>query len=747
MAQYANIIVDISHEKLDKTFQYKVPERMQARLVLGMQVYVPFGNRKIKGYVVELTDEAEYDVTKLKDIIGIVTDSVPIESQLIALAGWMRKNYGATMNQALKTVIPIKRRTEAVEHKRVRLLLNSIEAKNQLAEFERKHQSARSRLLTALMKDQELDWNLITQKLNVTATVIRALEELGIVEVTSEKQYRNPVSHLTSKGYDLILNEKQQAVVDEVTKNMHAGLQKTYLLKGVTGSGKTEVYMELIADVIAQGKQAIVLIPEIALTYQTVMRFYNRFGDKVSIINSRLSAGERYDQFERAKKGEIDIMIGPRSALFTPFSNLGLIIIDEEHESSYKSETLPRYHARETAIERARMCNASVVLGSATPSIDSYYKAMNGEYELLELKQRVAKKPLPVCSVVDLREELRTGNRSILSRELQELIEDRLKKRQQVMLFINRRGISGFVSCRACGHVIKCPHCDVSLSQHKNAMVCHYCGHVEPEPKVCPACGSKYISGFKAGTEKIEMVVKERFPQARVLRMDFDTTRNKESYEQILSAFANQEADILIGTQMIVKGHDFPNVTLVGVLAADLSLYVSDHHSSERTFQLLTQAAGRAGRGNEPGEVVVQTYQPEHYSIVTAKNQDYEAFYAQEMEYRKMLLYPPVYHMLVVLCASKEEQMAFDGAKILTGQVDQMAASLKAAGRGRIFVIGPAEAAVSKVNDIYKKVIYIRAKEYESLVTIKDGIERYTSANAEFKNTIVQFDFDPMNQF
>lgn len=738
MAKYANIIVDISHEKLDKTFQYKVPEYLKKKLAPGMQVYIPFGPRKIKGYVVELTDEPEYDVTKLKSLIGIVTESVPIESQLIALAGWMRKNYGATMNQALKTVIPIKKKMAVKEQKKVHLLLNEIEAKNQLAEFERKHNSARVRLLSALIEQQELDWEIITQKLNVSTSVIRALEERGIIAVDAQKSYRNPVAALDSKGYHLLLSTQQQAVVDRITVDLRKHVQKTYLLKGVTGSGKTEVYMELIAKVLEDGKQAIVLIPEIALTYQTVMRFYNRFGDKVSIMNSRLSAGERFDQFERAKKGDIDIMIGPRSALFTPFKKLGLIIIDEEHESSYKSETLPRYHARETAIERAKMCGASVLLGSATPSVESYYKAMQGEYQLLEMKQRIAQKPLPKCEVVDLREELKSGNRSILSRRLQELMEDRLEKKQQMMLFLNRRGMSGFVSCRACGHVLKCPHCDVSLSQHNNGkMVCHYCGYEEPEAKVCPSCGSRYISGFKAGTQKIEAIVKERFPKARVLRMDFDTTRNKDGYEQILTAFANQEADILIGTQMIVKGHDFPNVTLVGVLAADLSLHVSDYRAPERTFQLLTQAAGRAGRGEEPGEVVIQTYQPKHYSILTAKEQDYEAFYKEEIAYRQVLDYPPICHMLVILCASKGEETAAESAK-------RIVELLKEKGT---YPIGPADAFVAKVNDVYKKVIYLRAGTYDRLVQVKDIVEAYVKDNPFYKNTIIQFDFNPMNGF
>ena len=761
MAQYANIIVDISHEKLDKTFQYRVPERMREKLVLGMQVYVPFGARRMKGYVVELTDEAEYDVTKIKDIIGIVTDSIPIESQLIALAGWMRKNYGATMNQALKTVIPIKKRMAVNEHKTIRLNLSILEAKNQLAEYERdKRSTARARLLAELLKREELDWELVTKKLGVSGAVIRAMEEKGIVSIDSQKAYRNPVEHLDSKGYHLTLNEDQQSVVDTILTGLKQQVTKTYLLKGVTGSGKTEVYMELIAHVLSEGRQAIVLIPEIALTYQTVMRFYNRFGDKVSIMNSRLSAGERFDQFDRAKNGDISIMIGPRSALFTPFKNLGLIIIDEEHESSYKSETLPRYHARETAIERAKMSGACVVLGSATPSVESFYKAQTGEYELLELKSRVGKKELPTCHVIDLRDELRLGNRSILSAKLQELMEDRLRKKQQIMLFLNRRGVSGFVSCRACGHVLKCPHCDVSLSQHNNGkMICHYCGYEEAESKVCPSCGSKYISGFKAGTQKIEAIVKERFPMARVLRMDFDTTRNKDDYEQILSSFANQEADILIGTQMIVKGHDFPNVTLVGILAADLSLYVSDYRASERTFQLLTQAAGRAGRGMEPGEVVIQTYQPTHYSVETAKEQDYEAFYEQEIAYRKMLRYPPIYHMLVILCASKDEQTAGNGASEIADYLREEGLVFSAlAGRtgqggmtssvGRqIFMVGPADAAIAKVNDIYKKVIYLRAADYEKLVMIKDKVEAYVKDKPSYKNTIIQFDFNPMNGF
>lgn len=742
MANYANIIVDISLEKLDKTFQYLVPEEFLGKLMPGMQVTVPFGKRTITGYVIELTDEPEFDVEKIKPIFSINTDSVVIEAQLIALAAWIRRNYGATMNQALKTVLPVKQKKKAVVHRTVSLLCSEEEALRHLSFFEEKHQKARARLLRELVCQKELDYSGVTKKLNVSPSVIRALSEKGILKIEEQHSYRNPVSNLTSKGYELILNGQQQAAVDQIMHNMQAGRPKTYLLKGVTGSGKTEVYMELIAQVIAKGKQAIVLIPEIALTYQTVMRFFNRFGDRVSIMNSRLSVGERYDQFLRAQNGDIDIMIGPRSALFAPFPRLGLIIMDEEHENAYKSETVPRYHAREAAIERARLCKASVVLGSATPSVDSYYQASLGNYELIELTQRANEKPLPECEVVDLRKELRNGNRSILSRRLQSLMEECLGKKQQVMLFLNRRGISGFISCRECGSVLKCPHCEVSLSQHNNGkMICHYCGYEEPVPKVCPSCGSRYIGGFKAGTQKVEQIVQGMFPDARILRMDYDTTRTKDSYQRILEAFSNQEADILIGTQMIVKGHDFSNVTLVGVLAADMSLHVSDFHASERTFQLLTQAAGRAGRGEEPGKVIIQTYAPDHFAIQAARRQDYEEFYQTEIAYRKLLSYPPVLHMLVIWCLSEDsvqlEKACLGLAEMLQKQLMGEKAQL----------IGPSDATISKIKDSYRKVIYIKAGLYGLLVQLKDKIEQFLPGHPEFQRVTVQFDFDPMSGF
>ena len=741
---YANIIVDISLDKLDKTFQYAIPSQLREQIHPGVQVDIPFGKRTLTGYVVEVTEEPEFDVDKIRPLIGIHEGSVPMESQLIEMAAWIRKNYGSTMNQALKTVLPIKKQTRHVERKTVKLLLNEAQAQQKLALFESRHYKAKARLLRELIAQKEIDYTMVTQKLNVSAATIRNLQEQQILQIETTTCYRNPVQHLTQERYHLTLNEDQTQVVDRITEDMDSGHPKTYLLKGVTGSGKTEVYMELIAHVLAAGRQAIVLIPEIALTYQTVMRFYNRFGDRVSIMNSRLSQGERYDQYERAKAGEIDIMIGPRSALFTPFERLGLIIIDEEHENSYKSETSPRYHAREVAIERARINHAAVVLGSATPSIDSYYMAQTGRYQLLEMTQRVKNQALPTCEVVDLRQELRDGNRSILSKRLQELMEERLEKKQQTMLFLNRRGVSGFISCRACGYVVKCPHCDVSLSQHAGGrMVCHYCGYEERQPKVCPSCGSKYLGGFKAGTQKIEMLVKQRFPKARVLRMDFDTTRTKDSYEKILQAFANQEADILIGTQMIVKGHDFPNVTLVGVLAADMSLHVADYHAAERTFQLLTQAVGRAGRGQLPGQAIIQTYDPEHFAIQTAKAQDYEAFYQHEIAYRKMMHYPPIWNMLLVHCMGKNEQIAQQTAQLMA---DKLQSAIKRSGKP-VLLVGPADATIAKVNDIYRKVLYMKAADYQTLVALKDALEQFGKKTNAFSNVTIQFDFNPSSGF
>ena len=743
---YANIIIDISHEKLDRTFQYRIPENLLDQIHPGTPVEIPFGrsNRKIRGYVVEVTEEPEFAPERIKPVNHVIREGIPIEGQLIALAAWMRENFGGTMNQALKTVLPVKQKTTEKEQRLIWLKPDPTTAKSLLGELQRKHQTARARLLEALLEQSPLPYETVTQKLNITVSVIRAMQERELIRVESIRSWRNPLDQMKKQGTVVTLNPAQQQIVTGIENGWRSGDERPCLIHGVTGSGKTEVYMELIKSVLREGKQAIVLIPEIALTFQTVLRFYNHFGERVSILNSRMSPGERSDQFERAKRGLLDVMIGPRSALFTPFPNLGVIIIDEEHEAAYKSETVPRYHARETAIARGMLCGAHVVLGSATPSVESYDRAQQGQYRLFEMKERVSARPLPTVYTVDLREELRNGNRSILSDRLRKLMADRLEKKEQIMLFLNRRGVAGFVSCRSCGEVIKCPHCDVSLNLHNDGnLVCHYCGYQQPMVKKCPSCGSSYVGGFKAGTQKIEQYVRQQFPSARVLRMDLDTTRKKGGYESILSAFSNQEADILIGTQMIVKGHDFPNVTLVGILAADLSLHISDYRAPERTFQLLTQAAGRAGRGCRQGEVVIQTYQPEHYSIVTAAAQDYEAFFQQEIFFREMLHYPPKWHMLVVHAASEKEMLVKQAQDMLKYKLLTKMEKEKE----HLQIIGPADAAVSRINDIFRKVLYVKAEDYQLLVQAKNMLEQGIRKDPAFRAVTIQFDFDPMNGF
>ena len=571
----------------------------------------------------------------------------------------------------------------------------------------------------------------------MTTAVITPLVEQGLVHIQQDEIYRIPIEEGTIPREKLSdLTEAQQKVLRQIQEEWQQENPRPVLIHGVTGSGKTQVYMKLIEQVTAEGKQVIVLIPEISLTYQTVRRFYGWFGDKVSVLNSRLSMGERYDQFRRAKLGEIQIMVGPRSALFTPFSNLGLIIIDEEHEQTYKSENSPRYHAREVAVQRAVQEGAHVVLGSATPSLEAYSRAVSGEYLLTKLTARFENRPLPEVSVVDLREELKAGNRSILSRKLKNSIEKRLRNNEQSILFLNRRGYAGFVSCRSCGEALKCPHCDVALTEHNNGkLVCHYCGYERLRVEQCPSCGSPYIGGFKAGTQQIEQVLHKTFPKARVLRMDYDTTRNKGSYEQILSSFAAHEADILVGTQMIVKGHDFPDVTLVGAVAADLSLNAADYRCAERTFQLLTQAVGRSGRGNKPGEAVIQTYHPEHYSIQTAATQDYEAFYREEMSYRLLMDYPPAAHMLSILAAGEDEELLSQGMDYLGRFVERIGEKY------HLHVIGPAYASVGKINDVYHKVIYLKHQEERVLMDIKDKAEKYIEVNSGFRKLYIQFDY------
>ena len=745
--RYADIIVDISHESVDRPFTYRIPEALIGKLETGMSVFVPFGrgNSMRRGYIVALRESISFDEEKAKEIAGTADDDTAVDAILVRLAGWIRAQYGSTMIAALKTVLPAKQRKRNLEKREICRTFSAAETEALAKRLAEKNRPAMARLLLALAEQERLSVELVRGKLHISPATINALERQGALRVESVRVYRNPVesSMEAAKKKDAFgkdrptLSAAQQRIVDSVLHDYDTGVRKTYLLHGITGSGKTEVYMKLIEECIGRGRQAILLIPEIALTYQTMVRFLKRFGNRVSVLHSGLSAGEKFDQCERAKNGDIDVIIGPRSALFTPFDKVGLIIIDEEHEASYKSETMPKYHARETAIFLAGLHHASVVLGSATPSLESYYKAKRGEYGFFYLGERLTGNVLPEVYRVDLRQELRTGNRSIFSRKLQELIAERLELGEQVMLFLNRRGYAGFVSCRNCGHVMKCPHCSVSLSEHKNGkLICHYCGYEEPAVKTCPSCGSKYILGFKAGTEAVEEKLHQMYPRARVLRMDADTTKKKDSYEKILSAFADREADILLGTQMIVKGHDFPAVTLVGILAADMSLFAGDYRAAERTFQLLTQAAGRAGRGDKPGEVVIQTYQPDHYSVVHAAAQDYEGFYEEEVLYREIGLYPPAAHMMAVLVSGAEEE----NVKRLAVELAELARE------SDLTVLGPASASLAKLNDIHRFIFYIKSADERILAQIRERMENEIQT-LQKRAEQVQFDIDPMSGY
>lgn len=660
--KFADIIIEISHEKLDRTFQYRIPDRIADKVKLGSRVLIPFGkaDRRIAGYVVGLNDTSVIEESRIKEIDDVLySDGADRSAEvLLQLAAWMKERYGGTMINALRCVLPIKAAVRKTKTK----------------------------------------------------------EDI-VLEKTGTKRVE------TSPG--------QRSVIDSFKAAYASGDRTPVLLFGVTGSGKTEVYIDIIEEVVRSGKQAIMLIPEIALTYQTAARFFERFGDRVSYLHSRLSKGERYDRFMKAKNGQIDVMIGPRSALFTPFPDTGIVVMDEEHDSSYLSESMPKYNTREVAEKLCKLTGAAFVMGSATPSVDAFHMAGTGRYRLMRLPERVSGK-LPAVKIIDMRQELSNGNRSMFSEELGCLIADRLKKKEQIMLFLNRRGYAGFVSCRKCGFVYKCPHCDVSLIHHRNGrLICHYCGYSDEMKKTCPSCGSKYIGGMRAGTEQVESALAARFPGVRTLRMDTDTTRKKGDYERILKSFSEHRADILIGTQMIVKGHDFPDVTLVGILAADLSLHISDFRAGERTFELLTQAAGRAGRARDDGLVLIQTYDPENPAVKLAATQDYEAFFEEEASYRELCGYPPFMHMMTVT--------VLDGDRNAASDFIERAAALSK--RDDVFVVGPSDAAISKIKDIYRKCFFVKSTGYDKLITIKDELEKLKDTDETFKGKM-EFDFD-----
>ena len=703
--RFALVVIAVSVRALDRVFSYRIPDEMQDKLDVGMRVNVPFGmgNRMLEGYVIGLSDSVEIDETKVKPIAAILENYPVISERRIELAYWMQKKYYSTLSECLQCIIPKKVKSKTykcafIDYENTETtLIDSILAKK----------NKQSLVLDMLINGDSIPVDHIKAILGIDGSPINALVKKGVVKTEENEIYRGNYNIArTVKSSPFTLNDEQKAALADILTNA----DRPVLLKGVTGSGKTEVYLQAIEAVMNEGKQAIVLVPEISLTPQTVDRFVSRFGDAVAVTHSRMSDGERYDQWRRAAGNEISVMIGPRSAIFTPFENLGMVIIDEEHETAYKADQSPKYDAREVAIKLAELYGCKVVLGSATPSVNSYYAAKNGEYYLSEMKNRINLSP-PEIILTDMREELAAGNRSIFGRELYKAIEQNLADKKQTILFLNRRGYSTFVSCRKCGYVMTCENCNVNYTYHKysNTLMCHYCGTAAKVPDICPACGSKHIRYFGTGTQKIEQEVNEHFPTARVLRMDADTTSKKDSHAEILDIFRRGGADILVGTQMIAKGLDFPDVTLVGVIAADLSLNINDYHSGEITYQLITQVAGRAGRAGTPGKVYVQTYTPEHYSIQAAVNGSYEDFYAKETEFREMMSYPPFTNIFFVLVSGEDEQKVYRSIMTLCEIMQRYNKN------GQFKIFSPAPAVISKINGKFRWRMMIKSDDSEKI--------------------------------
>ncbi len=729
--------VDITAKALDRPFQYLVPEELESEIEEGAIVEAPFGsgNRKITGYVLSLSDQPKLDPSKIKPISAVVTRLSNEEKRLTSLAVWIRDRYGSTLASAMRTVLPSRKKAEAKQKRVVCLAVSRESGRRGMEVMRLRHQTARLRLMEALVEEERLPYEVCTGKLHVTAAVIRALVQQGYVRIERTRVYRNPTLPEAFAHSEVELNEEQRSAVGRIDAARKERADSAFLIQGVTGSGKTEVYIELIARVVAEGKQAIVLIPEIALTYQTLMRFYHRFNGRVSVIHSKMSAGEKQDQFDRAAQGDLDVMIGPRSALFTPFPNLGIIVIDEEHEESYRSEQSPRYHAREVAFRRGTLEGACVVLGSATPSLEASYAARCGEIGMVRLDCRAGGSTLPRTRIVDMRQEIPTPDGVILSDPLRDAIGRTLEKKEQIMLFLNRRGYSGTVICASCGHALRCPHCDVSLTLHRDGrLACHYCGYEELMPDTCPECGSRYLRTFKFGTEQVESQVKQIFPQARVVRLDRDTASGKDGQLKVLSQFAGHEADILIGTQMIVKGHDFPDVTLMGILMADLSLNIPDYRAGERTFQLLTQAAGRAGRSDRDGLVLIQTYMPEHYAIQCAAAQNYEAFYEKEMDYRNLSGYPPCGSLIAVhMSCPDQEHLA-----LAAGYVRKFLG--KVVGNAPVAILGPTDEAIARIADVWRMVLYMKGGTGAYLRAVRSRLEQYIESNDGFSSVEITYE-------
>jgi primosomal protein N' (replication factor Y) len=795
----ASVIVDVPTRQTDRPFDYLIPSRWEDLVQPGIRVVVPFGPRKLQGFVIAIKEEGGVASDKLKELDELLDVTPALNEELLQIGFWLteetlcftisafqamlptaiKATYNkqlhlqnkeelpeeiqslfaekdildwkeieqspqlyrfikkAIANQALEVVYEVKDR---VQKKRQRVIIPAIPFE-ELEEAAHAQKSAKQQdvLYYFLENYGKVPLKEITEALRITEAPVKALIKKGYLEEKHEEVYRDPYEEgRFQPTQPFPLTAEQEQAIAPILSSVHEGRHEVFLMYGVTGSGKTEVYLQSIDAVLKAGKEAIVLVPEISLTPQMVERFKGRFGSKVAVLHSALSVGEKYDEWRKILRKEVSVVVGARSAIFAPFENLGIIIIDEEHESSYKQEDNPRYHARDVAIHRAQFHNCPVVLGSATPTLESFARAKKGVYHLLTMTKRMNEQTLPAVEIVDMREELRGGNRSMFSRLLHEKIEDRLQKGEQTVLFLNRRGHSTFVMCRDCGYVMQCPHCDISLTYHRHQqrLKCHYCNHEEPLPTACPACNSSYIRFFGTGTQKVEEELTKLFPSARVIRMDVDTTSRKGAHEKLLTKFGEGKADILLGTQMIAKGLDFPNVTLVGVLTADTMLHLPDFRASEKTYQLLTQVSGRAGRHELPGEVVIQTYTPEHYSVELASHQQYELFFEREMHVRKLRQYPPYYYLALVTVSHPELLKAVHVTERIVSFLRQKCSP-------QTIILGPVASPIARIKNRYRYQCMIKYKQEPQLKSVLRTINEHYQAEMTKDQLQIAIDFNP----
>ncbi|WP_278852211.1 primosomal protein N' [Ligilactobacillus aviarius] len=803
MSRYAEVIVDVPAMQTNHPFTYQIPEKFQDFLQIGMRVVVEFGNgnRKIQGFVTGLTDEYSGE-HQLKSVIDVLDLNPVLSDEAMAMADWltqrtfafkirclqvmlpnaMRASYRKTLkltgeitDSNLATLFDHQSEVEFNPQKLTSSQLNQIEKLRKANQIEivyhvddraksklvwafkaqmtveelqtakktlRKNAAKQKRLLDFLITNHEQEFvqSDVTRENNFTANDLKVAAEKGWITRYQIEKYRNPyqIDQVQPSTPKKLTAEQAQATnaVDQAIDEKQAA---TFLLEGVTGSGKTEVYLQIIQHALAQGKSALMLVPEISLTPQIVRQFKARFGDQVALLHSALSDGERYDEWRRIEKGDAQVVVGARSAIFAPIKNLGVIIMDEEHETSYKQEDMPRYHARDVAQWRGQYHHCPIVLGSATPSLESRARAQKGVYQWLRLTKRINGKDLPHVQLVDMRQAGRYAPTTDISQELATEIQKKLALNEQVVLMLNRRGYSSFLMCRECGEVIKCPNCDISLTYHKdtNSLKCHYCGHEEPVPQVCPNCHSKAVRYFGTGTQRVEKELTELFPTARILRMDVDTTRRKGAHERILDEFGKHHADILLGTQMIAKGLDFPNVTLVGVLNADTSLGLPDFRASERTFQLLTQVSGRAGRAEKEGNVLIQTYNPDHYAIQYAQRQDYEHFFGKEMQVRHQGGYPPYYYTIQITASARTEADAAQKMFQIRGEIVNYLSQ-------NAVILGPTPQSIMRINNRYYYQLVIKYKNEPQLENYLQNL-LLTSQKEERNGLQIVIDRDPMN--